>query len=80
VKWLPSAAKVVSGEVKGDCILIYDEDEEVALETLKHEFVDYALSRMVEPYKEFVNQLVALINNMAYERKEELVDALTRLI
>jgi hypothetical protein len=80
VRWLPNVVKGISGEVKSGCILIYDEDEMVALETLKHEFVDYALSRMVEPYKEFTNQLIALINNMAYERKEGLVDALAQLI
>lgn len=70
----------ISGEVRGDYIYVYDEDKEVALETLKHEFVDYGVSKVIEPYKEVTNRLIALINEIVYTRKERLVEMLTQLI
>jgi hypothetical protein len=70
----------LSGEVKEDLIYIYDENEEIALETLKHEFVDYAISKVVEPYKEVTNTLVAMINDDTYRRKEKLVGVLSQLL
>lgn len=80
VRWVPGGSHRISGEVKGSCIYIYDEDREVALETLKHEFVDYAISKVVEPYKEVTNRLIILVNDIAYARKEKLVEALVQLI
>jgi hypothetical protein len=59
---------------------VYDEDGEVALETLKHEFVDHAISRIIEPYKEVTNRLIDLINEDAYKRKEKLVETLCELV
>jgi hypothetical protein len=80
VLWLPNNHANVAGEVKGDYIYVYDDDREAALETLKHEFVDYAISRVVEPYKDVANRLVALVNDLAYRRKEQLVEALVRTL
>ena len=39
VRWIPNNNSRISGEVRGDYIYLYDEDKEVALETLKHEFI-----------------------------------------
>lgn len=80
VKWIPNNNSKISGEVRGDYIHIYDEYRGVALETLKHEFMDYAISKVIEPYKEVTNRLIALVNDIAYTRKEKLVEILTQLI
>lgn len=80
VRWIPNNHSKISGEVKGDYIYVYDVDQEVALETLRHEFIDYAISKVIEPYKEMSNRLIALFNEDAYRRKERLVDALILLI
>jgi hypothetical protein len=80
VKWLPGKKLEISGEVKGDCIYVYDEEEQKALETVKHEFLDYLVSKMVEPYQKIANKLIALINDEAYLRKEKLVDILAALV
>lgn len=80
VKWGPNGNSNLSGEVRGEIIYIYDEEEELALETLKHEFIDYAISKVIEPYKEVTNKLISLINEDTYRRKEKLVDALSQLI
>lgn len=73
VKWIPHGNGNLSGEVRGDCVLIYDQDVETALETLKHEIVDYAVSEVIEPYMQVTNKLVALLNERAYQQKERLV-------
>jgi len=47
------------------------------LGTSRHGFLDYAISKTIEPYKEVTNRLIALINEDAYKRKEKLVEALS---
>lgn len=70
----------LSGEVNGDCIYVYEEEEKPALETLRHEFLDYAISQTIEPYKEIANRLILMMNDGAYRRKEKLVEALSQLM
>ena len=80
VTWIPSFSGNLSGEVKGDLIYIYETDEEEAIKTLKHEFLDYAISQVITPYKEVTNKLILQINEDAYRRKERLVEALNRIL
>ena len=80
IRWIPGNDSRLSGEVKGETIYVYDEEEELALETLKHEFIDYAISKVIEPYKEVTNKLITLINEEAYKRKEKVIGALVRMI
>ena len=79
VVWAPNTRNDLSGEVKGNSVYVYEEDEHKALETLWHEFVDYCVSQAIEPYKQVTNKLIALINEEAYKRKEQVVEAITRL-
>ena len=80
VVWLPNNNSNLSGEVKGETIYVYEEEVEKALETLKHEFLDYSISQVIEPYRQLTNKLIMLINEEAYKRKEMLVENLRRLI
>lgn len=80
VKWLPGRKMEICGEVKDNVILIYEEDEAKAIETLKHEFLDYLISRTIEPYERIANKLIGLLNDEAYLRKEKLVEVLAALI
>ena len=80
VKWIPSGNGKLCGEVKGGWILIYDEDIEAAIETLKHEIVDYAVSEVIEPYMQVTNKLINLLNERAYQQKEKVVNSLSRLL
>jgi hypothetical protein len=80
LKWLPGEKDGICGEVKGDCIYVYEEEKQKALETVKHEFLDYLVSKMIEPYQKIANKLIGLINDEAYSRKEKLVDILAALI
>jgi hypothetical protein len=80
VVWLPNGNSNLSGEVKGETIYVYEEDLEKALETLKHEFLDYAISEVIEPYRRIANQLIMLLNEEAYKKKEELIEKLVKII
>jgi len=80
LEWLPDKSKKICGEVKGNRVLVYDEDEQVALTTLRHEFVDYVMCQAIEPYRKVTNKLIELLNEEAYLRKEKLADALARAI
>jgi len=78
--WSPNPNSSLEGEVKGQVMYIYSGNLRAALKTLRHEFLDYAVTRLIEPYKEVTNALIALINREAYVRKERLVEALAELI
>jgi hypothetical protein len=80
LKWLPGEKDGICGEVKGGCIYLYEEDEESALETLKHEFLDYVVSKAAEPYQRIANRLIELTNEETYKRKEKLVECLCKLL
>jgi len=80
VRWIPNINPRIYGEVRGDYIILYGEDKEIALETLKHEFIDTAISKIIEPYKDVTNRLISLINEDAYKKKEKLVESLCQLI
>jgi len=77
---VPDSDSSLSGEVRGDKIFIYETDEEKALETLRHEFLDYAISQIIRPYRQVINKLIKLINEEAYKRKERLIENLKALI
>jgi hypothetical protein len=80
VIWIPNINKSLSGEVAGKNILIYELNEEKALNVLRHEAIDYLVSQAVEPYKEVSNRLIQMINEETYNRKEKVVESLMRLI
>ncbi|MEM4497692.1 MAG: hypothetical protein QW692_02570 [Nitrososphaerota archaeon] len=80
VSWIPKAESRLSGEVRGGVIYIYELEADKALETLRHEFVDFMVSRAIEPYREVANKLMELVNEMLYRRKEEVVKALLKLL
>jgi hypothetical protein len=80
VAWLPDQDPKLSGEVKSNTIYVYERDEEKALETLRHEFIDYVVSQAIEPYRSVANRLIQFLNEEAYRRKERVVEALVKLI
>lgn len=86
VRWVPdqvrqSEVRQLSGEVVGDIILIYDGSEAEALETLRHEFIDYVLTtELIKPLVDLINLLVKERERETYQRKERLVKRLTGII
>ncbi len=76
VQWRQGGNERLSGEVKGSIIMIYEIGEVEAIDTLRHEFFDYAVSQVIEPYKNITNRLISLLNEEAYVRKEKLVNGI----
>jgi len=79
VKWLPSKNEKLEGEVNGSCIYIYANNIDEAIKTLRHEFFDYLICKVLEPYKEIANRLIQFVNLELYKEKEKLVKALSQL-
>ena len=76
LEWAPNDGSK-SGEVTGTTIRIYEEDETKALDTLRHEFIEYLVTRdLVAPYKRLINKLISLFEEEMYDRKEKLVEGL----
>lgn len=87
VDWKPGQDSARDGEVKGDVITIYSESEEAAIQTLHHEFIDRVFADAIKPYQDMVNLHRVLLNSVfkyiqddAYARKEQAIDALVKLL
>jgi hypothetical protein len=79
LQWTPNSGPK-SGEVNGTTICIYEADPTKALDTLRHEFIEYLLTRdLVAPYKRLINKLISLFEEEMYDRKEKLVERLLEL-
>jgi len=76
----PDPSSPLSGEVKRTTIYIYNRNPIAAVNTLRHEVVDYCISHASTPYRNVVNHLIKSINHDAYQRKEAMVEALLRLL
>ena len=80
VRWIPNGSKKFHGEVKGQQIFVYDYNLESAVETLRHEVIDYLVSKAIRPYMEFTNKMILMFNEKAYEEKEKIVETLLKLL
>jgi hypothetical protein len=55
-------------------------DQAKALDTLRHEFIEYLLTRdLVAPYKRLINKLISLFEEEMYDRKKKLIEKLQEL-
>ena len=69
------------GEVREDVIYIYEKDEEKAIETLRHEAIDYLIStKIIKPLINMINLLIKSREREIYLEKEKLIERLTKLI
>lgn len=79
VVWAPKPDDNKHGEVRGDCLLIYDGEENEAWRTLYHEIVEYRLKEVTGVYRSLVNQLIEGYEQLAYQRKEQFINFLPRV-
>ena len=85
VKWFPGAIKFKNGkqleeEVIGDTILIYTNNEKHAKELLAHGFAEWLLNQHTKRYRLLINKLIELFEQIQYEEKEKIADAITNLL
>jgi len=71
--WLPSRdakehARIVPEE---RLIMIYDEGEDEAWASLLHEIMEWRLRPVHKVYRDTINKLITLLEEIAYSRKEE---------
>ena len=84
VVWLPGKkvlnpeGKPLDGEVKGNVIYIYTENDPVFI--LKHEFWEYLLTQDKKPLMNLVSKLLSHIMYNQYRSSEELADTLAKLL
>lgn len=65
----------------GDTIYVYDETEQEALKTLRHEVLEhFVVEKNEADYVTLVNQLIEAFNIVHRRRREELVDKLSELL
>ena len=84
-KWLPGTIKHHNGkqlaeEVIGNTILIYVENPQKAIELVRHGFLEWMLNQDTRPYRQLINKLVTLFEELQYERKEGIIRALEKLL
>lgn len=79
VKWIPQEQSSIEGKVDGDTITIYSENIEDALDTLRHEFIDYLVSQVTRPYIDIINVLLFVLSQDGYDKKEDIVEKLVQL-
>lgn len=86
VHWQPGhicynkEGRPLRGKVIGNVILVFDKDLQDAKETLRHEFIEYLIDKAIEPYRNLLNNLMAHFQHEVYQKREECVKALTKLI
>lgn len=85
LKWLPGNVKYKNGkrlleEVVGNTIFIYVEELAEATHLLAHGFSEWLLNKHTKKYRILINKLIELFEQIAYEEKERVVEAITNLI
>ena len=81
VRWIPGGKDDLSGEVVGSTIYVYEKELPKALETLKHEIIEYLLVKHhEEDYVTMINALVDVFNRVMRKRREELVERLSKIV
>jgi len=78
--WAPKPDGASHGEIREGCLLIYDENEVDAWETLFHEIVEYQLKAVTQVYRTLVNQLIEGFEKLAYQQKEQFIEALPGIL
>jgi len=77
----PTCKTEVLGEVRGSTIFIYSNNPSEASQTLKHEYIDYLLSRkLIDPLVSMINALTKIREDEIYRSKERIVDLLSGLL
>jgi hypothetical protein len=85
VKWLPGQldhhdGRKLAEEVRGDTIVIYSENLKEAVELLRHGFLEWLMNRHTKPYRQLINRLIELFEDLQYENKEKTIETLARLL
>jgi hypothetical protein len=85
MEWRPGAVEYGSSGrklaeiVRGDIIYIFSNNLEEAINLVRHGFLEWILNQHTRPYLALINKLISLYEEMQYERKETIIEALLNL-
>ena len=79
VLWIPKEDGAKHGEIKSNCLLIYDSEESEAWLTFEHEVYEFKLKEVTFPYRTLVNSLIEAVEKLTYERKEKFLEFLPKI-
>ena len=68
---------------KGTTIFIYSKNHDEVLDLLRHGFAEWLLNQHARPYLQLINNLITIFEQLQYERyerKERIIEALTKLM
>jgi hypothetical protein len=61
-------------------IIVYEqEDEDMALHTVRHEFIEHIITKPTATFVKLSNVLIKLINELQYETQEDVVEAIAKM-
>lgn len=80
IAWQPDRQVGKLGEVLGTSIHIYVPTKAAALEVLRHEVLHHEVARCQDPFLRTLNAVLGAINQESYQRTEDLINRLTRLL
>ena len=80
--WVPDPDMLRRGEVDAGqrLIIVYDVNQDQAWETFTHELLELKLRPLLGVYREIINQLIAVLEKVAYSQKERLIEELPALL
>ena len=70
----------LSGEIQNNIILIYESDLNKALDTLRHEFIEYLIHSITCSYLDIINSQNKIIEKLLYLQREKIINKLTKII
>lgn len=86
VEWQPDVTGYGAGGrklaeiVRGNEIFIFSRNLDEAVRLVRHGFLEWILNQHTKPYRQFINTLISLFEELQYERKEKIIDVLTKLL
>ena len=67
------------GEIKGNTVYIYNSNLENAKAILRHELLDYAITKYEAPWRDLALTLIENFTRSQYKRKEELIERIIKI-
>lgn len=76
VTYVPDPSSPKHGEIKDSVIVISDANPETAWITMLHEVVEWRLRPVLKIYRDAVNSLISLLEQVAYREKEQALSSI----
>jgi len=85
IEWEPgkirrNGKQRLCGEVIGETIYIYEEEENEALRTLRHEVIERLFFTFEKNYVKLINSLIKVFNEIQRQKREALVEKIVNVL